>query len=198
MTDGVFVRQGRGFTILEVMISCAILAILGSLTVPSIASYVQHRRIRESVTTLEQLAVAINSFHATVNNWPAHLSDLTTNISAGQHTACTGVDYLFPTRWVNGGPFFGQAIPRTGFKLPIGVANDSLERVPNSAATGMLNIVIPNVRFQDAQAMNDISGGPGDVNGPDRSNTSGVIRWSAPNQDERVTLTYGVPVTRFC
>lgn len=191
-------RNRDGFTIVETLVACAILAILAAVIVPTSASYLDQKRIRDSLATLDALAIGINSFHTTVQNWPGRLSDLTTNLVAGQRTACTAVAYTTPTRWANGGPFFNQAIPASGFQLPIGVANNTLERNPNSAAVGMLNIVIPNVRFQDAQAMNDITGGPGDTNQPDRSNTTGLVRWSAPSADERVTVTYGIPVNKTC
>ena len=188
----------KGFTITEVIVACAVLVILAAAVVPTVAGYLNRKRIKDTLATLEALGVAINSFHTTVQNWPGRLSDLTTQIVATDRTACTAVTYTLASRWGSGGPFFDQAIPTSGFSLPIGVANDSLERVPNSAAAGLLNIVIPNVRFQDAQAMNDITGGPGDLNQPDRSNNTGLVRWSAPSADERVTVTYGIPVNKTC
>ena len=198
MRRGRRARAIRGFTIAELIVACAVLAILGSAVVPTVAAYLNRKRITDSLDTLASLAIGINAFRATVLNWPGRLSDLTTNIVAGQSTACTGVAYTLPSRWATSGPYFDQAIPTTGFQLPIGVANDALQRVPNSAATGFLNIVIPGVRFQDAQAMNDIGDGPGDTNQPDRSNTTGLLQWSAPGAGERVTITYGVPVNKFC
>ncbi len=52
----------RGFTLIEVMITVAIVAILASIAVPSYTGYVQRSRITEAVAGLAGMSVAMERY----------------------------------------------------------------------------------------------------------------------------------------
>ncbi len=205
VSSGVSVR--RGFTIVEVVAAIAIIAILGSLTIPGITRYLEAQEIDTTESILSDLKNSIANFRATVGNSPSRLTHLTRNITSTDTTSCTGRAPATPVtlygatnaaKWVNAGPYYSKALSVYGFPLPIGTASDTLFRTQTSLKTAFLNITIRFVRFQDAVKLNDAVDGSADVNQPDRSNNSGQVQWGAPSASERVDVTFGVPVGRIC
>lgn len=197
----------RGFTVMEIVVAVALMAILTAITFPTISKYLSDQEIDTTASTLTDLKNAIASFRATVGNSPSRLTHLTKAIASTDSTSCTGRAPATPLtlygatnapKWLTTGPFYPKPLSVYGTVLPIGTASDTLFRTAASLTASFLNITIHFVRFQDADALNDLMDGPGDGNNADRSNSTGVIRWTAPNATERVDLTYSVSIGRVC
>lgn len=71
----------RGFTLIEVMIAIAIVAIIGAIVVPNVTSYIRKARVKSTRVALENIKNAIESYHADTGQYPANLSDLKTRPS---------------------------------------------------------------------------------------------------------------------
>lgn len=56
-------RRRNGFTLIEVMITVAIVAILGSIAVPSYQSYVRRSQLSEAMTQLSDLRVKLEQYY---------------------------------------------------------------------------------------------------------------------------------------
>jgi type IV pilus assembly protein PilE len=59
---GTSMRHQKGFTLIEVMIVVAIVAILASIALPSYTSYIQRSRITEAVSGLGEMKVKMEQF----------------------------------------------------------------------------------------------------------------------------------------
>lgn len=58
------VRKQRGFTLVELLLVVAILAVLGFLAIPRIVDSIQQARLRTDVANIQMIEEAINRFHA--------------------------------------------------------------------------------------------------------------------------------------
>lgn len=193
-----------GFTLFEIVIAVAVMAVVGSLVIPALTSYLDHSRVASSAQTLQALSQSLFNFRTAVTQSPKRLSHLSTAILSTDTTSCTGVapttTVLYganASRWTPNGPYYDRAISKTGFPLGIGTANDVLVRTSANTTAGFLNITIPSVSFNDAVELNNIVDGPADANQANRSNTTGAVEWGVPVA-EQVTVTYSVPVGKSC
>ena len=180
------------------------MAVVGSLVIPALTSYLDHSRVASSAQTLQALSQSLFNFRTAVTQSPKRLSHLSTAILSTDTTSCTGVapttTVLYganASRWTPNGPYYDRAISKTGFPLGIGTANDVLVRTSANTTAGFLNITIPSVSFNDAVELNNIVDGPADANQANRSNTTGAVEWGVPVA-EQVTVTYSVPVGKSC
>lgn len=57
-------RQARGFTLLELMIALAVIAILTAIAMPSYEDYIQRGKIAEATSNLSQLRIAAEKWFA--------------------------------------------------------------------------------------------------------------------------------------
>ena len=72
-------RAGAGFTMIEVMITVAIDAILAAIAYPFYAGQVEKARRADPMTSLQQLALAQAKWRANNTAYPATLSDVGDN-----------------------------------------------------------------------------------------------------------------------
>lgn len=101
-------------------------------------------------------------------------------------------------KWTILGPYYPNATSRTGFPLPIGVANDQITRTSSGTVAGFLVITVPNVTIDDARDLNSVIDGPSDVDQGGGDNTTGAIQYGAPPATKLVTLTFRVPAGNTC
>jgi prepilin-type N-terminal cleavage/methylation domain-containing protein len=200
-------KRLRGFTVTEVVIAVAMMAILAAVTLPAVTSYLHQQDITTTASTLADLQNSITTFKANVGNYPSRLTHLAKLIATTDTTSCTGrvsatpltlYPAGTPAKWQGSAPYYPKAMSDKGFPLPIGTARDTLFRTVPSLTTGFLQIKIPSVRFQDADALNDEIDGPADLNQANRSNTTGTLQWTVPNATDRVDVTYWISVSRVC
>ena len=66
----------RGFTLLEILIALAIVAILASIAVPSYQAYVEKARIAQAMADINDIEQSIERFYVGNNRLPADLTEL--------------------------------------------------------------------------------------------------------------------------
>lgn len=196
----------RGFSLFEAVIAAAILALLGAAIVPSVVSYQNQKRLQDTANDLLAIGAAVQKFELIGNpgKYPGRLSHLSTEyVLSTDRTSC-GTTYSAAgatlAGWRVGGPYVDRVIPRTGLRLGVGVANDSLERSSNATTVGYLNLRIPGVGYEDALLLNNILDGPADPETVGLLNLKGAIRWfvapSAPTNT--VSLIFSMPIGNTC
>lgn len=65
-----------GFTIMELMIAIAVLAIISVVVVPNIFSYLDRAKVSRTKSDLLALKGAITQYNLAVGKWPSRLKDL--------------------------------------------------------------------------------------------------------------------------
>lgn len=70
------IRQYAGFTIIELMISIAILAVLTSMAIPYYQNYRDQINVNQAETDILSIEVLIEHFHIDNHSYPMTLSDV--------------------------------------------------------------------------------------------------------------------------
>lgn len=80
-------KKTSGFTLIELMITVAIVGILAGIAMPAYQDYVIRGQVSEAFTEYEGMKTAAIEYHATSGNWPSQLSDLGLNtFPAGKYS----------------------------------------------------------------------------------------------------------------
>jgi len=196
-----------GFTLMEVVVALAVILVLAAVAVPTLAGYLDQKNAEAAATQLAQIRDALYNpatgnvaFWQRVTAGASRLSMLSTVINTGNWPAVgagDGCHVKFAagdvTRWNNFGPFVNYPIdPVTGLVTPIGIAADTLTRVPFSATAGSTRINFLNsVKLSDAVLLDGI------VDGSD-GNATGVVQWVLPAVNGIVTMYYFVAINNVC
>jgi prepilin-type N-terminal cleavage/methylation domain-containing protein len=64
------VRSKAGFTLIELMITVAIVGILAAVAIPAYSDYVIRSKLSEVTHAFDALATAVGEYHATCGSWP--------------------------------------------------------------------------------------------------------------------------------
>jgi len=99
----------RGFTLMEVMVTVAVLAILGIVAVPSYFNYLTESRRAEAYTTLLALAQAEEQWFTNNNTYTNSVASLTPLIPAIIANNVNQGNYAFTIPVANGTTFTVQA-----------------------------------------------------------------------------------------
>ena len=92
MSDFKHAKSSRGFTLIELMITIAIVAILVALAVPAYSDYSIRAKVAECINGAAVAKVGISEYRQTLGPWPPSLE------AAGLNTA--GISY-FCTSLIN-------------------------------------------------------------------------------------------------
>ncbi|HEX6267539.1 MAG TPA: type IV pilin protein [Burkholderiales bacterium] len=84
-------RRAGGFTLMELMITVAIVAILAAVALPSYTNYVQRGKITEAVSTLSELRLRAEKYFADNRSYQPNPPSGTT---VGFNTTVTGAQYF--------------------------------------------------------------------------------------------------------
>jgi prepilin-type N-terminal cleavage/methylation domain-containing protein len=213
-------RHGRGFSLAEVVVAAAVLAIVVAVAAPSLSGYYNQKRIDETAAALESLSHSLNNpqiasdsrgflqmdSSSATNKYPQKLSHLTIQISttdrqcsAAGTTAYVAADTLFWKRW---GPFSTtNIIPNQGVATPLGWIRDSVVKGSAAAGTvGWVELHMDSLARDDAlaldQAIDDgidsLSGLIRFVNSPSVS-TLRFVRFLLPSPINTGTTQIGCP-----
>jgi len=190
-----------GFSLVELVVSLAVILILAAVALPNVTGYLDQQRIEATIAQLSEVRDALDSpggFRQAVGANAGQLSELTTQIWNGasgpppfpRNSCGNTFSNGQVNSWDSAGPYVNFFIPATGLVTPIGVAEDTLQRIPRSATAGVIRIVITNVAATDAQLLDDaVDAGDGLA--------AGTIHWSAPAGGV-VTLYYQMPIDNRC
>ncbi|MDQ6718264.1 MAG: type II secretion system GspH family protein [Gemmatimonadota bacterium] len=209
--------QRPAFTIAEVVVSVSILAIMAALVVPNATRYLYHKRIQADADMLDSIAQAKLDFRTAIDLYAGKLSQFGTVIAINDSTICNNIapstalvafaasdtgqwsGNVTPTSPGHAGPYLGFVIPKTGLRLNIGTALNQMRRTTANNVAGYIQVVVPQVTYADARALNLIVDG-NDLPGANRTDTSGSVRWVAGPAGPRdtVTLTWNMGVQANC
>jgi type II secretory pathway pseudopilin PulG len=196
-------RGPGGFTLTGVVLSLSVvLLFLAAVGAPWVTEYRDQKRVEVTAMLLAEVRRGLSSagtgFLEGVGANAGQLSELTTQIWNGRsgpppfpkNSCGDAFTDRQVSNWDNAGPYLSFFVPRTGLVTPLGIAEDTLHRVPKSARPGNIQIVIKNVKFADASLFDDtIDAGDG--------NSVGTVQWSAPVAG-LVTLFYQLPINDQC
>lgn len=182
--------RGSGFTLIEIAVAVAVLAILSAILLATVAVQRGSSRVSESHETLTELVRTLHFYDTSVTRFPRLLSHLTNEISTTGgatcqlcHNSCGSVySAANVTAWRSRGPFYLRDIPfAVGLRIPIGLVRDSLIRIPATGNATLsfarLHIRIDSVALLDAQDLDERVDGF-------VSPTAGAVTWTAaPDAD---------------
>jgi type IV pilus assembly protein PilA len=83
----------QGFTLIELMIVIAIVAILVALAVPAYKDYTIRAKVAECINGAAVPKLQVSEFYETVGNWPADEDEAGTGSPAGQSQFCEAFNY---------------------------------------------------------------------------------------------------------
>jgi len=84
-------RSERGFTLIELMITVAIVAILAALAVPAYLDYTARAKIAECINGAAVAKLGISEYRQTLGAWPSDLQSAGLE-SAGRSYFCTAIN----------------------------------------------------------------------------------------------------------
>jgi prepilin-type N-terminal cleavage/methylation domain-containing protein len=175
----------RGFTLIEMLVTLAILAGLAALIAPSLLAEFDRARIDRALTTLESIADAIVAFEDDVGEHPASITQLNSPLVSGDADIC-GSNYNGGERNRWGGPYLDRLTPPGGIDIDVGTIPDNF--FYDSAPTpDILFILINGIQEQDILSLDDRLDGDG-------GQGTGVIQWTNPDANGVVTGGYAIPI----
>lgn len=185
-------QNRRAFTLVEVLISVAIVAIMAAMTVPTIVSRINVANANALAKEMIALKDGIQAFKTNVGSYPRYLEYLSVITTPAQtETYCSQitrppVTIVFTTAQINNwhGPYVSRSLP-TGPTATYTV-NDFVINNLMTYGSGLLSISISNIDASVAPIVEEILDGPvGAV-----SSTSGTFTYDIPSS----TGTYRISV----
>src|SRR3990167_10247194 len=79
-----------GFTLIEIVIVLAIIAILAGILAPTLTRYVGDSKIRRAEGDVQRIAAAIGAFYSDVGEWPLWVSGTQTTPGATKFNVLQG------------------------------------------------------------------------------------------------------------
>src|SRR6266853_225769 len=86
-------KESRGFTLIEMVVVLAVIAILAAILTPIVTSYVERARVNTATNDVKNIAAAVIQFNTDTKIWPIYSStsgfpaDLTANINDVESTS---------------------------------------------------------------------------------------------------------------
>ena len=200
-------RTRRGFTLIEVAVAAALLALLAAATVPVFVDYLDMRDAETTAKTLASIATGIASYETSVktttaagtNTYPHKISMLANTIATTDSNSCGtaygGTATNLVTSFNAAFPYVSFYIPAGGYQTPVGQVQDILTRVPATATVGRIEIVMPSIDSMDALRLERyIDGDDGSVTA---NRSGGTFRINSVSGN-RMNVSYVVPAAAKC
>ncbi len=111
-------QTGKGFTLIEVVIVLAVVAILGAVLTPLISQHIEDSRLSKASSDVNTIGTAITTFYKDVGIWPADADgDLDGNdlqgLRSGMGSAAAGSQWETYASGVLGDTFGNQLMSNT-------------------------------------------------------------------------------------
>lgn len=178
-------RTKKGFTLAEVLVSITLVAVLGAVVVPTVASQIKKGDPTRMGNDFLAIRGGVEQFLSDVRRYPRSIAQLTTAITSADGplpgTATSNYGGAELTRWR--GPYLskdGTAALKTGFGLTMSTMFDTVSLAPSgvksAAGTRYMVLAIPmaasGTAGNDSLAIRDL-----DQEFDDGVLSSGVIRY---------------------
>jgi prepilin-type N-terminal cleavage/methylation domain-containing protein len=184
-------RARDGFSLMETMVSIAVMVTVSAVVVPSVNDAVSTMRINEAQSSLNGWEQAVTAFKADVKHYPGTNTQMTRMLIDSDRTGSGGG---YPPghskNW--SGPYIQAIIPAGGLPISVGVVRDQLGCDEDES---QLILYIDGVRVKDAAALNDAMDGELDRNGspPYLVSSTGRLRYSAAANATVTTVEFRTP-----
>ena len=166
------VRTTRGFTLAEILVALALMALLAAVLLPTVAGQVLKGDAGRVVQDLEAVRAGSERFLTDIRRYPGRYSDLSQAIAV-TNTDVLGNAYTAGqvTKWE--GPYITKdtinASVETGFG---GRITNAFKTEINTNAIAYLTIVVTGITGPDADRIDE------QIDGPSASpRTTGLLRW---------------------
>jgi prepilin-type N-terminal cleavage/methylation domain-containing protein len=80
---GINMKESRGFTMIEMVVVLAVIAILAAILTPIVTSYVERARVNKATGDVKKIAAAIIQFNTDTKAWPIYSSTTFLTDSSG-------------------------------------------------------------------------------------------------------------------
>ena len=166
--------RGRGFTLAEILIALALMAILAAVLLPTVAGQLLKGDASKVTQDVQAVRSGSEQFLADIHRYPGKYSDLTKLITT---TAATHKDILgnvYTASMVNKwkGPYITadttNAVFQTGFG---GVITNVFTQTTNTNGVPYLTVVITGISATDFDKIDEI------VDGVPANKTAGLLRF---------------------
>lgn len=181
----VTMRRRAGFTLAEVLVTIAIIAIIAAAIVPAVTSQIGKGDETTVTSAVNTMRTSITAFVSDVRAFPSRLSQLTTVPTALTDTGLSGTAYTAAQvgRWK--GPYSTTSTFAADDSLPIGMGaflGDSLK--------DSLNFVVANINLDAGSAAANVALAfkIEALFESTADSTSGMIRWKNVNAQKRLKV----------
>jgi prepilin-type N-terminal cleavage/methylation domain-containing protein len=178
-------RRRIGFTLPEVLVTIAIIAIIAAAVVPAVTSQIVKGDETTVTSAVSTMRTSLTTYVSDVRSFPSRLSQLTTIPVAVGDTGLNGVAYSAAQvgRWK--GPYSTTATFAADDSLPIGLGvflGDSLK--------DSLNFVVANIHLDagSAAANQALAFRIEALFEPTADSTAGMVRWKNVNTSKRLKV----------
>jgi type II secretory pathway pseudopilin PulG len=184
-----------GFTLVEIVVILTIMLVLASVIAPSLVAFADQQRAEQTaaiLTTVRDGLVGANGYRSSMGLNAGRVSQLTNKPTANNAAIDDDSCGAFlkagdVSKWDPGAPYAPFMIPRNGLVTPIGIAEDTMSRNPNTNANGVNQIVFTSVDLRDVLLLDDV------LDATDGA-AAGVVRWTTPP----LVMFYRVPIDNKC
>lgn len=187
-------RRRSGFTIIEILVTVGILAVLAAVIIPAVRPRYNHANAAGIIQTLQQLRQAIDAYREDVERYPTSILQLQSRPPAGQAPMTDICGAQVSSAWFNAkwrGPYLAQRVEAIGLQ----VGNSTV-----SAQLGYDNLGnrLANVLIRVATVDRTVAVLVDEAFDAQMDHNDGTIRWTEqPTGSDRGTLTYTMR-TRGC
>ena len=179
----------RGFTLMEVMVTLAIIAIMVAVMLPSLSSRMRTSNSSNLSQNLKTINDGIQKYRENVGYFPSQLALLVTKPTTSNTDAC---GTTLSTTDVNGwqGPYIALTATSNGIQSGDAVIRNTVTRSPATTSSstvmdGTLSIIADGVTSSQATDVETIlDAGASDFN-------AGTVRYSSTG----LFLTYVIPIS---
>lgn len=126
------ISKTRGFTLIELMITIAIVAILVALAVPAYRDYTIRAKIAECINNAAVAKVQVSEYRQALGEWPASAEEAGISAPAGSSQFCSGY-----VNYESGSGAFTINVNEAAIDAALGTLEATL--TPTETSNGIIN-----------------------------------------------------------